>query len=165
MSKYWPHTPYAEEQPLSRTILYTHVLVRGMQTGAIVGPPIGLLANLVRRKPLTPFMPFFLRSSAMGVAVTSASMMVGLPVRMWDQEEIQWKDRSWRILENKGQMECDNWTYGGMFGGLLWSGLNSDALGWRGLVGRVGFGSALGTAGYMGYRYGYKGGWEEEIVV
>lgn len=37
MSRYFPHTAYAEDQPLSRTILGVHVLTRAHTTGAAVG--------------------------------------------------------------------------------------------------------------------------------
>lgn len=26
--------------------------------------------------------------------------------RMWGREEIEWQERSWRLLANKGQVEC-----------------------------------------------------------
>ena len=83
---------------------------------------------------------------------------------MWGREEIEWKDRSWRLLENKGQVECDDWTYPGMVAGLagvLGSG-SGRAMGWRGVVGGAGLGSVLGMVGYMGWRYGVKGGRFEE---
>jgi hypothetical protein len=76
---------------------------------------------------------------------------------MWGREDIEWQERSWRLLANKGQVECDDWTYSGMAIGLL-GGLSQRGLGWRGVVGGVGAGSVLGMVGYMGWRYGVKGG-------
>jgi hypothetical protein len=32
---------------------------------------------------------------------------VGLVGRMWGREDIEWKDRSWRLMENKGQLETE----------------------------------------------------------
>jgi hypothetical protein len=83
---------------------------------------------------------------------------------MWGREEIEWKDRSWRLLENKGQLECDDWTYPGMVAGLVGvlSSRTGRAMGWRGAVGGLGAGSVLGLMGYMGWRYGVKGGKFEE---
>ncbi|VUC22667.1 unnamed protein product, partial [Clonostachys rosea] len=37
MSRFFPHPPYAEDQPLYHTILTTHVLTRGLTTGSIIG--------------------------------------------------------------------------------------------------------------------------------
>lgn len=34
-------------------------------------------------------------------------MAVAVPARMWGREEIEWQDRSWRLLENKGQVEWE----------------------------------------------------------
>jgi hypothetical protein len=78
---------------------------------------------------------------------------------MWGRQEIEWQDRSWRLLENKGQVECDDWTYPGMavgLAGVLGSG--GAAMGWRGVVGGMGLGSLGGMVGYMWWRYGVKGG-------
>ena len=85
---------------------------------------------------------------------------MGLPVRMWGREEIEWRDRSWRLLENEGQLECDDWTYPGMAVGLagVLAGGGGRTLGWRGVVGGAGLGGVLGMLGYMGWRYGVKGG-------
>lgn len=78
---------------------------------------------------------------------------------MRDQEEIQWQDRGWRLLENKGQLEVDDWTYPGMALGLASAfGAGGRALGWKGVAGRVGVGSMAGALGYMVWRYGVKGG-------
>jgi len=41
-------------------------------------------------------------------------------------------------------------------------GMGQRALGWRGVVGGAGAGSVLGMLGYMGWRYGVKGGKFEE---
>jgi hypothetical protein len=83
---------------------------------------------------------------------------------MRGREEIEWQDRSWRLLENKGQLECDDWTYPGMavgLAGVIGSG-SAKALGWRGVLGGAGVGSVVGMMGYMAWRYGLKGGKFEE---
>jgi len=77
---------------------------------------------------------------------------------MWGREEIEWKDRSWRLLENKGQVECDDWTYPAMLLGGATAAAKWNGLGWRGAAAGVGMGSVLGMMGYMGWRYGVKGG-------
>jgi len=88
---------------------------------------------------------------------------------MWGREDIEWKDRAWRLLGNEGQKECDDWTYGGLVIGAILGGTRRGAFGikearpWRAFVGGAGIGSVLGMVGYMGYRYGMKGGKFEEI--
>lgn len=84
---------------------------------------------------------------------------------MRGREEIEWRDRSWRLLENEGQMECDDWTYTGMLAGGVAGATQRRALGWRGVVGGVGLGSVVGMVGYMGWRYGVKGGKRAETTV
>lgn len=38
--------------------------------------------------------------------------------RMWGKDEIEWKDRSWRLMENRSQRETDNWLIGGSVAGV-----------------------------------------------
>ena len=90
---------------------------------------------------------------------------MGLPVRMWGREDIEWRDRAWRLLENKGQVEVDNWgVVGAAVGGVgVWArkGVGTS---WRMRVGGVGMGSTVGVVGYMIWRHGVKGGkWEEAV--
>lgn len=80
---------------------------------------------------------------------------------MRGKEEIEWRDRSWRLLYNRGQVECDDWTYVGMVGGGA-MGVVKGGGGWRGVAGGLGTGSLLGMVGYMGWRYGVNGGKFEE---
>ena len=169
MSRFFPHTAYAEDQPLSHTILYTHVLTRAIQTGALVGTGVGTTAFLLRLynlvKPQLPpstFANALLRSSGVGAVVAFGMLSVALPMKMWGREEIEWQDRSWRLLENKGQLECDDWTYPGMGAGLAVAAARGGALGWRGAAAGVGLGGLVGMIGYMGWRNGVKGGKFEE---
>ncbi|OPB37566.1 hypothetical protein A0O28_0044780 [Trichoderma guizhouense] len=165
MSRYFPHTPYAEDQPLSHVILTTHVLTRAVTTGSI----IGLVLTSVRqsipslRRP-GPLSEKLLLSATRSTIITTAIVGVGLTARMWGREPIEWQDRSWRLLENRGQLETDDWTYGGMGGALLATGLmgvrgagGPAKLGWRGVAGAAGIGSVGGMIGYMAWRYGING--------
>jgi len=165
MSRFFPHPPYAEDQPLSKTILTTHVLTRAIQAGSLVGSGIGLSLLTLRRfnilSPHVPPLPAYvtiLRSTGVGAVVAFGILSIGLPIRMWGREEIEWKDRSWRLRANKGQTECDDYTYGGMAiaaAAVAWKG---RGLGWKGVIGGVGAGSVLGMVSYMGWRNGVKGG-------
>ncbi|KAI1180848.1 hypothetical protein F4777DRAFT_175014 [Nemania sp. FL0916] len=166
MSRYFPHPAYAEDQPLARTILTTHVETRAITTGTIIGAGIAAGRGALQRfrKTATPG-PIdvsqslrYLRAAGNSTVWTVAIVSVGLVGRMWGREEIEWKDRSWRLMENKGQLETDDWTYGGMAAGLAASVLLKRPVGWAAVVGSVGVGSVAGTLGYMGWRYGMHGG-------
>ncbi|MCJ1403736.1 hypothetical protein MMC11_006959 [Xylographa trunciseda] len=185
MSHLFPHTAYAEDQPLVHTILTTHVLFRGFQSGAAIGLLVGSARHSVallrqRRAPsplsvlYTParlaFLPAVItRSTAVGAVVGMALMAVALPGRMWGREEIEWQDRSWRLLENKGQMEVDTWGLMGAGVGAvagIWGrkGLVERGL-WKGIAGGAGVGTMVGVVGYMVWRYGVEGGkWPDEEV-
>lgn len=179
MSRYFPHTAYAEDQPLSRTILTTHVLTRAVTTGAVLGTGMygvrQVLLPLVSRsaaspKPTptaaaaaiakAPFQQRFFRATGVTTLWTIGVVSVGLVGRMWGREEIEWQDRSWRLLEHKGQLETDDWTYGGMVAGVAAAATRVVRPGpsWAGVLGVVGMGSLVGVAARMGYRYGIKGG-------
>jgi len=90
---------------------------------------------------------------------------------MYGREEIEWKDRSWRLLENRGQVEVDNWLLSGAAVGAVAVGLAARrgrlpaALNGRvvsAVVGGGGLGLNAGMAGYMGWRYGvHEGKWPE----
>ncbi|MCJ1390196.1 hypothetical protein MMC18_003054 [Xylographa bjoerkii] len=184
MSHLFPHAAYAEDQPLAHTILTTHVFFRGFQSGAAVGLLVGSARHSLsllrqRRAPsstlaqlYTPariaFLPAtIVRSTAVGAVVGTALMAVALPGRMWGREEIEWQDRSWRLLENKGQMEVDTWGLVGAGVGAVMgiggrTGVAERGL-WKGVVGGAGVGTLVGVAGYMVWRYGAKGGkWPDE---
>ncbi|KAH8882798.1 hypothetical protein GQ53DRAFT_753329 [Thozetella sp. PMI_491] len=173
MSRLFPHPPYAEDQPLSRTVLATHVLTRGATSGAIVGLAIAAGRESLRRFRSTPLPASspglatqFLRGAGVGTVWGTGFLALGLAGRMWGRQEIEWQDRSWRLLENEGQLETDDWTYGGALAGLAGvvlaaraGGLGGiKALTWRGVLGGAGAGSAAGTFGYLGWRYGVKQG-------
>jgi hypothetical protein len=117
-----------------------------------------------------PFIIRLLRSTGMGTAIGFGLLTVGLGARMWGRSYVEWQDRAWRLLENKGQVETDDWTYASMAVGLVGaaavaarqarSGVGEEVvrLGWRGVIGGAGLGSILGMFGYMGWRYGVHGG-------
>ncbi|KAM3444700.1 hypothetical protein NHJ13734_001202 [Beauveria thailandica] len=184
MSRYFPHTAYAEDQPLARTILATHVATRAVTVGTLLGITLtgartmipALRPRVEQQQSQRP--PFaaarLLRSCAGSILATLGVAGVGLVVRMWGRDDIEWRDRSWRLLESKGQLETDDWTYGGMGAAtataLVMARARAGAkagklpaaaaavLGWRGVVGAAGLGSVGGMMGYLGWRYGVNGG-------
>lgn len=172
MSRYFPHPPYAEDQPLARTILTTHVATRAVTLGTLLGitfTSVRAAVPALRPKTDTPFAARLLHSCARNIFITLGITGVGLVGRMWGREYVEWQDRSWRLLENKGQVETDDWTYGGMGGATagallaVWRAGGEarpavKMLGWRGIVGVAGLGSVGGMMGYMAWRYGVNGG-------
>ena len=166
MSRFFPHTPYGEDQPLHHTILAVHVLTRGATTGAIIGGSVygtrRLRASWATSQAASPFTrtQLLLRSAGIGTVIGTACLAVALVGRMTGREEIEWKDRSWRLMQNKGQLECDDWSYGGAAAGIGAAALSGalKAAGWKAAVGAAGAGSVAGTVGYMAWRYGIKGG-------
>jgi len=192
MSFLFPHVDYAEDQPLAYTILTTHVLHRAVQTGVVLSLPVGAIRTLVnvRRSiqatstPNTPassssmsktlnsisrksFWPEFqggmVRSAGTGAAISVAFVGVALVVRMFGKEEIEWKDRAWRLLANSYQVEVDSWSLLGAAGGLATVVAASRAgrigsLTWRTALGGAGLGNMVGVMGYMAWRHGINGG-------
>lgn len=118
-SLFLPHPGYAEEQEYSRTILAFHVLRSGFVAGSTTSVLTSSISTLYSRfryqKPisLSSFGRTALLHSARGTPAGLVLSGVGLMVQMRGAEEYGWQDRSWRLLENKGQVECDWWILGG----------------------------------------------------
>jgi hypothetical protein len=170
MSRLFPHAEYAEDQRLGHTILTTHVLARGATTGAIVG--VGIMGGRVLYGSMfgqggavggpSGAIRLF-RAAGQGTLIGTALLAVALAGRMRGREDIEWRDRSWRLLENRGQVETDDWCLGGAVIGLgttaaMMASGRTPSLGIRGLIGGPGLGSAVGVLGYLGWRYGVHGG-------
>ncbi len=84
---------------------------------------------------------------------------------MWGKEEIEWKDRAWRLLENRGQVEVDTWGAAGMTvgGAALAATRGVRGKGWKMASGSLGMGGTAGLLGYMVWRHGVNGGkWPED---
>lgn len=168
MSRLWSHPLYAEDQAHSKAILATHVLFRGFQTGAIIGPIVGAAryALLRRRSPVAPLLlPYLVRSTGTGAVVGTGLLAIALEARMWGKEEIEWKDRAWRLLENRGQVKVDTWGAAGMTAGgaALAATRGVRGKGWKMAFGSLGMGGTVGVLGYMVWRHGVNGGkWPED---
>jgi Protein of unknown function (DUF1757) len=168
MTSLFPHAEYAEDQPYSKTILTFHVLRAGATAGAIISIPIAAGLTLYRgQRTLPAFLCRSIICSARGTVYGIAFSGIALGIRMWSREKIEWQDRSWRLLENKGQVEVDNFVLGGMAGaamiatGAVRGGRLPPGLERRigtTLLGAAGLGSVGGTIGYLGWRHWIKGG-------
>lgn len=113
---------------------------------------------------MPPLLPYLVRSTGTGAVVGTGFLAVALVARMWGREEIEWRDRSWRLLENKGQIEVDTWGAAGMAAGgaLLIATKGLRGVGWKMGIGSLGMNGTAGVIGYMIWRHGVKGGkWPE----
>jgi len=164
MSRFWPHTPYAEDQPLALPILTTHVLTRGFQCGGAIGPIAGTSLYYLSKSTRASgqsLSTVILRTTGRSSIIATALMTVALAGRMHGREHIEWADRSWRLLENKGQMEVDDWSLGGAVAGALATGVRRAEF--LAVTGGTALGSLVGVAGYLGWRHGVKKGkWDGE---
>lgn len=180
MSALFPHPTYADIQPYHRTILTTHVLHRGFQAGSMLGAlsgalyytyvsrlrnpkpspaPLSSLASTGIGAPASTgaapkllFTPTILRATATGGALGTALMALAIPMRMRGREEIEWRDRSWRLLENRGQMEVDSFSVAGAVCGALFMLRNTAG---RSLGGRTGV--VIGETAAAGPAAGLEG--------
>ncbi|KAK0261990.1 hypothetical protein LTR91_020982 [Friedmanniomyces endolithicus] len=170
MSRFFPRADYAEDQPFARTILTSHVLYRGFQTGATLAIPIaGIRAVLQARKGVTRAIisASALRRTGAGALLGTVLMVPALMARMWGREEIEWRDRSWRLLVNEGQVEVDDFSLVGAAGGVAVAttmrivpaiGGATRTAAMLTVAGSAGLGTMAGVAGYMTWRYGVQGG-------
>ncbi|KAI4250760.1 MAG: hypothetical protein LQ352_005265 [Teloschistes flavicans] len=163
MAMIFPHAVYAEDQPYPRTILTIHCLHRGFTAGAILGmlPPLErhIFSTILRRpSPVnhTSFISRLLASAAVGSLGGIILLAFGMTARMWDCEEIEWKDRSWRLLANNTQNAEDGNSSTFIIAGALTSAFASGrghflAKEFTGLprsrmiVGGAALGSVMGT--------------------
>src|SRR5271155_2849045 len=126
MSRFWPHTPYAEDQPLALPILTTHVLTRGFQCGGAIGPIVGASRYYLSKSTRASgqsLSTVILRATGRSSIIATGLVAVALAGRMHGREHIEWADRSWRLLENKGQVEVDDWSLGSAVVGALATGV------------------------------------------
>lgn len=164
MSGFFPQAAYAEEQRYAYTILTTHVLHRGFQAGAIACPLISLPGLFISKSPPKyPILQLLLRSAGMGSVVGTGVVGVMLLARMTGRSQIEWADRSWRLLGNKWQVEVDDFSLIGTIigtaaAGMVLSGPKMTRLGWRGVVGGGAVGNLVGVGTYMVWRHGIKRG-------
>lgn len=113
MDKLFDQAPYAEDQKYAKVILTTHVLHRGLAAGV----PVGLAVAGIRRALGRP--SSLLKASAAGAAGGIAILAVGLTGLMHDKQEIEWQDRSWRLLSNEGSNSTDIASISGAAAGAL----------------------------------------------
>ncbi|KAF3145174.1 hypothetical protein TWF703_007758 [Orbilia oligospora] len=128
-----PTSDYAEDQPLYHFILTTHVVHRVLPIGAFISSAIPLASTFILRA---------LVSLGLGGAMTLG--------RMWGRADIEWKDRSWRLLRNTGQAQLDDFSAAGLVAGAWLGAAGRGPLPlWRGAVGGAGLGTLAGTVAFV----------------
>jgi hypothetical protein len=112
MTSLFPHPQYAEDQPSAHAILYLHVLRASAMTFSFLSLPytgITILRSRIQRRPITinTVLSRTLSNPGRGLilgAVAGVAMTWG---RMRGRSKIEWQDRSWRLLENRGEVDTD----------------------------------------------------------
>lgn len=151
---------------MSHTILTSHVLYRGFQTGAVLGHSLKLARSLFTKSGKLsgePILASTLRSAGIGAVAGTALMVPGLYMRMRGREEIEWKDRSWRLLEHEGQKAVDDCSIVGTAVGSVVGArqlVSHEAARVKALkvIGGAGVGSIAGVVVYLGWYYGVMRG-------
>ncbi|KAJ6110141.1 hypothetical protein N7486_002376 [Penicillium sp. IBT 16267x] len=158
MSHFFPTAEYAEDQPLARTILATHVASRGFQLGTALGIISYAVESAFKRRYIS--MPLLIRSAGAGSIIGAGISAAGMMARMWGREDIEWRDRSWRLRYNTGQLALDNWSELGAVIGALAVALRRPQVamlgGWRGVVGGAGIGSLAGVIGCISFTEAFQ---------
>jgi hypothetical protein len=168
MTSFAPHSAFAEDQEYAKSILTFHVLRSGATMGAILAIPSAIGSTLYwGLRTLPTFYARLLIHSFRGTLGGLVFSVLALKSRMWRKDHIEWQDRTWRLLENKGQMEVDNWILeAGVLGGA--AALIAARRSWlppavagktfAAVLGGVGLGAATGTAEYVIWRHGIQRG-------
>ena len=113
-----------EDIPNARLELHTHVLVKNIQMGLILGMGlVGPLVGLKRGRSATAAWGGGVRGGKVGMGILSplAPLMTEGTVRNQEYERIY--DRAFRIRYNSGQMRADRWAVAGGVGGLVMGGV------------------------------------------
>jgi hypothetical protein len=124
MDSIFPQAVYAEDQKNSKAILYLHVMRASAMSFTFFGFfrfPVALARAQVRKTPVDwpAIVARTLQSSGRAFALGSALGALATWGRMRGKQEIEWQDRAWRILGNKGEMKTDWTTVGGMGAGAV----------------------------------------------
>ncbi|KAF1944204.1 hypothetical protein EJ02DRAFT_452578 [Clathrospora elynae] len=124
MTSFSPHPVYAEDQPYAQTILYLHVMRASAMSFSFLSLfqiPASLIAARYRKMPIDYSVVFArtLKTSGRGLVIGTAAGAIMTWGHMMGREEMEWKDRSWRILANTGEVKTDWVTLGGAGAGAV----------------------------------------------
>jgi hypothetical protein len=114
MDSLFPQAAFAEDQQNAKAILYLHVMRASAMSFtffSLARIPIILARAQFRKVPVDVPALFArtLQSSGRVFAIGSAVGALMTWGRMRGRTEVEWQDRSWRILGNNGEVKTD-WT-------------------------------------------------------
>jgi hypothetical protein len=168
MTSFIPRSVEAKDQKYAKSILTFHVLRSFATAGAILSIPTSIASTLYYGpKTLPTFSTRLFIHSFRGLLGGLVVGVVALEHRMWGKDHSEWQDRSWKSLDNRGQMEVDNWILEGeVVGGVgalvaARRGLLPPVLAGKAMttmLGGMGIGATVGTVDYMAWRHGIRGG-------
>ncbi|EUC28116.1 hypothetical protein COCCADRAFT_109979 [Bipolaris zeicola 26-R-13] len=124
MTSLFPHPVYAEDQPYARSILYLHVMrasAMSFSFFSLARFPASIIGARYNKAPIdyNVILARTLKTAGRGLVLGTVAGAVMTWGRMRGLEEIEWKDRSWRILENNGEVQTDWVTLGCASGGAV----------------------------------------------
>ncbi|EMD88818.1 hypothetical protein COCC4DRAFT_195268 [Bipolaris maydis ATCC 48331] len=124
MTSFFPHPVYAEDQPYARSILYLHVMRASAMSFSFLSLarfPASVIAARYKKAPINynVILARTLKTAGRGLVLGTAAGVAMTWGRMRGLEEIEWKDRAWRILENKGEVQTDWVTLSSASGGAV----------------------------------------------
>jgi hypothetical protein len=98
----FPKADYPEDQRFPHTILYLHGAMKGSQAGSFLGLGIGSLVSLAKHRKIV--LQTAAQGAGIGLLTGTALLFPLIASRMHGKDEIEWKDRSWRLQRNQGQV-------------------------------------------------------------
>lgn len=113
MNSLFQPAQYEEDQQYAHEILTFHVLSRGYAMGAFVSAIPVYASRFTRYRLSLP------KSATIGSLIGVGAMTLAIRGRMNDKTEIEWQDRSWRILQNQSQIKTDWAMLGGAMSGAI----------------------------------------------
>ncbi|KAG9185163.1 hypothetical protein G6011_07707 [Alternaria panax] len=124
MTSLFPHPQYAKDQPYASSILYLHVMrasAMSFSFFSLLHFPFFIIAARSCKIPVqyNMILSRTLKAAGRGLVLGTAAGAFMTWGRMRDREEIEWKNRSWRILENNGEVKTDWITLGAAGGGAV----------------------------------------------
>jgi hypothetical protein len=156
MDALFRQAPYAEDQTDAHSILYLHVVRASTMSFAFISLlrfPISIVRARYSKIPvmMSALTSKILRSSGRAGALGAAVGALATWGRMRGREEIEWQDRAWRIIGNKGENQTDWATMGGVGAGAV-AGIVAAR---RGVI-PASLGSAMGGGAAAGSAVGKK---------
>ncbi|KAH6618552.1 hypothetical protein C7974DRAFT_400352 [Boeremia exigua] len=127
MTSLFPHPQYAEDQPNAHAILYLHVIRASAMAFSFLSVPYTgaslLVSRLRAQPPSSSILARTLLNSGRGAVVGVVAGVAMTWAQMRGRGEVEWQDRSWRLLGNKGEVQTDWETIGatgvGALGGVV----------------------------------------------